>query len=118
MSGQPGISGRRRGHGCLELGPGIRDSLAILLFHYARVGAKLWLPADNYPVYGELVRAAGLLPVEFPTLPEPVWPSGVSGGSPELLVVTNPLKPLGRWFKPTLWCAHGFWRPSCCLLCY
>ncbi|MEO8351704.1 MAG: aspartate aminotransferase, partial [Chthoniobacteraceae bacterium] len=79
---------------------GVRDSLALLFRHYAREGARLWLPADTYPVYGELARAAGLVPLEFLTLPEPAWPTSPPLPVAELLVVTNPLKPLGRWLSP------------------
>jgi aspartate/methionine/tyrosine aminotransferase len=76
---------------------GIRDSLALLFRYYADKHARLWLPIDNYPVYGELAIAAQLTPQVFPTLPEPIWPDVAPESSPELLVVTNPLKPLGRW---------------------
>ena len=76
---------------------GVRDSLAILFRHYSAENVKLWLPSDNYPVYGELARTAGLMPDWFPTLPQPCWPANAPGAAPELLVVTNPLKPLGRW---------------------
>lgn len=78
---------------------GVRHSLALLFQHYAMEGAQLWLPEDNYPVYGELACAAGLKPRTFPTLPEPRLPDVAAGGTSELLVVTNPLKPLGRWLN-------------------
>ncbi|MFN0060142.1 MAG: aminotransferase class I/II-fold pyridoxal phosphate-dependent enzyme [Planctomycetota bacterium] len=78
---------------------GVRHSLAVLFQYYAAKGARLWLPEDNYPVYGELASAAGLAPRTFPTLPAPRWPAADcdTETAPELLVVTNPLKPLGRW---------------------
>lgn len=79
---------------------GVRDSLALLFQHYTREGAQLCLPADTYPVYGELARATGLIPREFVTLPEPAWPNLQPLPEAELLVVTNPLKPLGRWLSP------------------
>jgi len=79
---------------------GVRDSLALLFRHYAGEKARLWLPADTYPVYGELARAAGLVPLEFVTLPEPAWPDTLPDPRTELLVITNPLKPLGRWLPP------------------
>jgi len=79
---------------------GVRDSRALLFRHYAREGAQLWLPADTYPVYDELARAAGLIPHEFVTLPEPAWPTSPPLPVAELLVVTNPLKPVGRWLSP------------------
>jgi len=76
---------------------GVRDSLALLFRAYAGNETRLWLPADTYPVYGELARAAGLAPLEFRTLPEPVWPDAPPATRLEILLVTNPLKPLGRW---------------------
>jgi aspartate/methionine/tyrosine aminotransferase len=76
---------------------GVRDSLALLFGHYAGRNARLWLPSDNYPVYGDLARAAQIAPQEFPTLPEPSWPDAAPWRESELLLVTNPLKPLGRW---------------------
>ena len=76
---------------------GVRDSLSRLFSYYKSTQASLWLPADNYPVYGELARTAGFAPCEFPTLPNPVWPDSTATLRSELLVVTNPLKPLGRW---------------------
>lgn len=87
----PAISGRAL------VSCGVRDSLTLLFRYYAATKARLWLPADNYPVYGELARAEGLPAAEFPTLPVPLWPDDRSGAPPEVLVVTNPLKPLGRW---------------------
>lgn len=76
---------------------GVRDSLRLLFQHYAAEGAILWLPTDNYPVYGELARTAGLVIREFPTLPSPEWPENAATSGSEILLVTNPLKPLGRW---------------------
>ncbi len=76
---------------------GARDSLSRLFRYYKSTNTCLWLPADNYPVYGELARTAGFTPCEFPTIPTPVWPNSAPATGPELLVVTNPLKPLGRW---------------------
>jgi aspartate/methionine/tyrosine aminotransferase len=76
---------------------GVRDSLRLLFSYYGSVKTRLWLPVDNYPVYWELARHAQFIPLEFPTLPEPAWPDGATSLGPELLVITNPLKPLGRW---------------------
>lgn len=76
---------------------GVRDSLALLFRHYARRNVYLWLPSDIYPAYGELARAAGLKPHLFSTLPGLVWPSAKPAPMSEILVVSNPLKPLGRW---------------------
>lgn len=78
---------------------GVRHSLALLFQHYAAANAQLWLPQDNYPVYGELARAAGLKPKAFQTLPEPQWPNAPVTPATEILLVTNPLKPLGRWLN-------------------
>src|SRR5262245_51420051 len=72
---------------------GVRDSLARLFRHYHAVNARAWLPSDNYPVYGELARGAGLTPLDFPTLRAPEWPGGPPVDGSEILLVTNPLKP-------------------------
>jgi histidinol-phosphate/aromatic aminotransferase/cobyric acid decarboxylase-like protein len=76
---------------------GVRDSLARLFQHYAGARARLWLPSDNYPVFGELARAAGHEPGEFPTLKGIVWPETAPTGDIEVILITNPLKPAGRW---------------------
>lgn len=75
---------------------GVRDSLARLFRHYAAQGARLWLPADNYPVYHELAAAAGLAPRSFPTLPGIEWPTDAPDDKDEVLLITHPLKPRNR----------------------
>ena len=76
---------------------GVRDALATLFTHAEREGAQVWLPDDNYPVYRVLAEAAGLRPLTFPTIPAPVFPSAPPAGRSEYLLLTHPLKPLGRW---------------------
>jgi len=78
---------------------GVRDSLAILFQHYAGANSRLWLPRDNYPVYAELARSAGLTTSEFPTLNEIVWPDAKPANAAEILLLTNPLKPAGCWLN-------------------
>lgn len=82
---------------------GVRDSLATLFSHYAQMGYRAWLPCDNYPVYANLASAAGLQRLSFRTLPtvgapsdDIAWPLPAAGG-PELLLVTNPIKPRGDY---------------------
>jgi len=69
----------------------------LLFTRYAADRALLWLPSDNYPVYAAIARAAGLAPREYPTLPEPLWPFNPPSSNHEVLLLTNPLKPRGRW---------------------
>lgn len=88
---------------------GVRDSLARLFHYYAGKEAFLWIPADNYPVYGELARAAGLKPQEFPTLPAPAWPDAAPPSGPELLLITNPLKPAGHFLTAEDTASLGSW---------
>lgn len=76
---------------------GVRDSLARLFNLYASQGARVWLPEDNYPVFGELARAAGLQPSTFPTLEHLCLPKVEASDVTEILLLTNPLKPAGRW---------------------
>ncbi|MFJ5880245.1 aminotransferase class I/II-fold pyridoxal phosphate-dependent enzyme [Kitasatospora cineracea] len=79
------------------VGRGVRHGLDLLFRHLHGTGARLWLPADVYPVYFDLARAAGLAPGSYPTLPAPVLPPDPSDGEcPEYLLLANPSKPLGR----------------------
>ncbi|MGW4697108.1 aminotransferase class I/II-fold pyridoxal phosphate-dependent enzyme [Kitasatospora cineracea] len=79
------------------VGRGVRHGLELLFRHLRATGARLWLPADVYPVYFELARAAGLDPGSYPTLPAPDLPSDPPDGErPEYLLLANPSKPLGR----------------------
>lgn len=79
---------------------GVRDSLARLFGHYASQRARAWLPSDTYPVFHELAAAAKLPVQEYSTLPEPVWPTKPAGDGVEIMLITNPMKPLGRWLSP------------------
>lgn len=72
---------------------GVRDSLARLFGAYARLGKNAWIPADCYPVFQRLAEAHGLRFRAYPTLPRSIWPSEDA----DVLLVTNPLKPAGRW---------------------
>lgn len=76
---------------------GVRDSLNRLFTHAATKSLRLWLPEDNYPVYHELAKAAGITPMSFPTLPEIRWPEEAPSDQNEFLLLTNPLKPRGRF---------------------
>ncbi|MER5866615.1 aminotransferase class I/II-fold pyridoxal phosphate-dependent enzyme [Kitasatospora sp. NPDC002040] len=83
---------------------GVRHGLGVLFHHLRAAEARLWLPADVYPVYFELARAAGLAPGSYPTLPEPTLPEPVLPGPPvddrpEYLLLANPSKPLGRYLS-------------------
>ncbi|WP_033212874.1 aminotransferase class I/II-fold pyridoxal phosphate-dependent enzyme [Kitasatospora phosalacinea] len=76
---------------------GVRHGLDLLFRHLRGADARLWLPADVYPVYFELARAAGLAPDAYPTLPAPALPQAPPDGErPEYLLLANPSKPLGR----------------------
>lgn len=78
---------------------GVRDSLARLFERYASQGARAWLPSDTYPVFHELAAAAKLPVQEYPTLPEPAWPTKPPEDGLEIMLITNPMKPLGRWLS-------------------
>ncbi|BAJ32487.1 MULTISPECIES: aminotransferase class I/II-fold pyridoxal phosphate-dependent enzyme [Kitasatospora] len=79
------------------VGRGVRHGLDLLFRHLHGLGGRLWLPADVYPVYFDLARAAGLAPGRYPTLPAPALPRArPDGDRPEYLLLANPSKPLGR----------------------
>lgn len=80
---------------------GVRHSLELIFKKGSENGDRFWLPKDNYPVYHELAAKAGAMVSSFPTLPEPVWPDADRGDDEvdEFLLITNPLKPRGRWLS-------------------
>lgn len=78
------------------LGRGVRELLRGLFQHFAHEGRVLFAPSDVYPVYHALAAAAGLPLRAFPTCPEPRLPSAPPGEAPEVLLLPEPLMPLGR----------------------
>ncbi|MER6345007.1 aminotransferase class I/II-fold pyridoxal phosphate-dependent enzyme [Streptomyces sp. NPDC001595] len=78
---------------------GVRHGLGVVFRRLQAVRARLWLPADVYPVYFELARTAGLKPASYPTLPAPVLPRSPADDRPEYLLLANPSKPLGRYLS-------------------
>lgn len=80
----------------LLLGRGVRDLLRVLFQHFAREGRVLHAPSDVYPVYHSLAASAGLAVHAFPTIPVPQLPTQAPGASPEVLLLPDPLVPLGR----------------------
>lgn len=73
---------------------GVRDSLSLLFPWLAERQIQMLIPADVYPVYGELAKIAGLKYQTFPTVPEVVLPE-----SGDCILLPNPLKPAGRWLQ-------------------
>jgi aspartate/methionine/tyrosine aminotransferase len=79
------------------LGRGVRDLLRALFEHFAQEGRVLHAPSDVYPVYHSLAAGAGLAVHPFPTCPAPELPAQAPQASPEVLLVPEPLVPLGRF---------------------
>jgi aspartate/methionine/tyrosine aminotransferase len=77
---------------CALVSQGVRSSLSLIFQVLRDLAADVWLPADVYPVYGELATAANLPHCVFPTIPELTLPE-----DGDCLLLPNPLKPLGRW---------------------
>lgn len=85
----------------LLLGRGVRELLRVLFQHFAREGRLLHAPSDVYPVYHALAAAAGLPVLPFPTCPSPTLPSQHPSIAPEVLLLPEPLMPLGRFLSET-----------------
>lgn len=81
------------------LGRGVRDLLRALFHAFAREGRVLHAPSDVYPVYHSLAASAGLAVHAFPTVPAPRLPEQAPGAAPEVLLLPDPLVPLGRWLS-------------------
>jgi histidinol-phosphate/aromatic aminotransferase/cobyric acid decarboxylase-like protein len=83
----------------LLLGRGVRDLLRALFLHFAHAGYVLNAPLDVYPVYHSLAASAGLTVKPFPTCPTPELPAQPPQDSPEVLLLPEPLVPLGRFLS-------------------
>ena len=71
---------------------GVRHSLSLIFPILAQQRVTLRMPEDVYPVYGQLARTAGVDFQTFPTLLDLKLPS-----NGDWLLLSNPLKPAGRW---------------------
>jgi aspartate/methionine/tyrosine aminotransferase len=92
-----GLSGAGRGADArILLGRGVRELLRALFQHFAGEGRVLHAPSDVYPVYHSLAASAGVPVRSFPTCPAPELPAQAPQASPEVLLVPEPLVPLGR----------------------
>jgi len=75
---------------------GVRQSLSALFAHWATTGARVLLPADTYPVYAELARAAGCPFRTYQTFPEVDFSElHASSSTVDVLLLPLPLKPRG-----------------------
>ncbi|HYI02533.1 hypothetical protein [Hyalangium sp.] len=83
----------------LLFGRGVRDLLRALFQNFAREGRVLHAPSDVYPVYHALAASAGLPVHPFPTCPIPELPAQAPEASPEVLLIPEPLVPLGRFLS-------------------
>jgi len=82
--------------GRVALSSGVRPLLARLFAKFAQEGRWLHAPEDVYPVYLDLAAKTGVRLTTFPTVPSPVLPAlGLERGS-QVLLVPEPLVPLGR----------------------
>lgn len=75
---------------------GVRQSLSALFAYWAATGARVLLPADTYPVYAELARAAGCPFRTYQTFPEVDFSElHASTSTIDVLLLPLPLKPRG-----------------------
>jgi histidinol-phosphate/aromatic aminotransferase/cobyric acid decarboxylase-like protein len=75
---------------------GVRQSLSALFAYWAATGAQVLIPADTYPVYVELARAAGCPFRTYQTFPEVDFSElQASSSTIDVLLLPLPLKPRG-----------------------
>ena len=81
---------------------GVRSALGGLMAAAQDRGMELWLPSDVYPFYAEEAeRRAPRAPLHrFATFPTPDFSPLRQAGPRALLVITNPLSPVGRFLSP------------------
>ena len=82
--------------GSVRVSTGVRLLLARLFASFARDGRRLLAPEDVYPVYLELAGQAGVPLSTFPTVPQPSLPTSEVGRGREVLLLPEPMVPLGR----------------------
>jgi histidinol-phosphate/aromatic aminotransferase/cobyric acid decarboxylase-like protein len=82
--------------GSVGLSTGVRPLLAQLFRSFADAGRRLLAPQDVYPVYLALANEAGVELDTFPTVPHPALPLIDVDRRREVLLVPEPLVPLGR----------------------
>jgi aspartate/methionine/tyrosine aminotransferase len=75
---------------------GVRESLKSLFNMFAVKGKELWLPEDVYPFYWEAAHNTGLKPLAFSTLPTPSLDTLEHASANSVVIITNPVSPLGR----------------------
>lgn len=90
---------------------GVRHSLEQLFALFARQGTQAILPSDVYPVYLDIAKAQGLGYSTYRAA-EPIVDT-LSALEGDVLLVTNPVKPWGRWLEQAEvaaiqgWLAHN-----------
>lgn len=85
---------------------GVRHSLDLLFDFYKE--KKFLLPADVYPVYLEKANIAAVEYDTFSTLADD-WACRAIQKSGDILLLTDPLKPLGREISASEWCLIKGW---------
>ena len=84
-------------HDQITMGPGVREILQIVLECLYNEGRTLWLPEDVYPVYFELAGRLCIRPYE--TLVDFNLDFLENSSDTDVLLITDPLTPLGRYLQ-------------------
>lgn len=75
---------------------GVRESLKSLFGLFSAQGREIWLPKDVYPFYWQAAQAADIQIQSFSTLPSPDMTVLDTASSRAVILITNPVSPLGR----------------------
>lgn len=74
---------------------GVRQTLTALFTHMRDNGYEFWLPEDVYPFYWQVAHDAQITPQSFTTLPAPAFAPLRKAGPRAVMLLTNPVTPLG-----------------------
>jgi hypothetical protein len=88
--------GLSEAEGAVGLSTGVRPLLAQLFRWFAEADRRLLAPQDVYPVYLSLAKGAGVDLRTFPTVPHPALTPIDVDRRREVLLLPDPLVPLGR----------------------
>lgn len=75
---------------------GVRESLTHLFNIFATNDRDIWLPEDVYPFYWGAAARMDIKPHSFPTLPVPDFRPLDRASGNSVVLITNPITPLGR----------------------
>jgi aspartate/methionine/tyrosine aminotransferase len=78
---------------------GVRATITALFNHFANNQQDLWIAEDNYDFYNNTAKSLNISARYFATLPEPQLSDLSNAASDAVMLISNPVSPLGRYLN-------------------